>query len=91
MATAYNALVDGYVTSPSPGPLPTDNNANATMGASMGPNLSARAAASIGTPPLTGQHNTPLQVGFLGLIALGIVILLRKLGFRFSVAGKLGR
>lgn len=91
MPAAYNSLVDGLVTSPDPGPVPTDNNAGATMGASMGPNLSAAASASVGTPPLTGRHNTPLQVAFLGIIALGIIVLLRKLGFSFSVAGKVGR
>lgn len=61
------------------------------MGATMGPSLTGADAASVqGTPPLTGSHNTPLQVGFLGLVALAIVILLRKLGFRFALAGKVG-
>lgn len=89
--TAFNALMDGYVMTPDPGPLPTDNNAGATMGAVMGPNVGATATAglSVGTPPLTGLHNIPLHVALLGLIALGVIVLLRKLGFRFSVAGKL--
>ncbi|HET9721119.1 MAG TPA: hypothetical protein VFP55_13645 [Solirubrobacteraceae bacterium] len=88
--TAFNALLDGYATSPDPGPLPTDSNGGATMGATMGPTGTAAHIASLqGTPPYTGPHNTPLQVAFLGLIALGVVILLRKAGFRFSVAGKL--
>lgn len=87
--TAFNALIDdGYTAAPDPGPPPTDNNAGATMGAVMGP--APHAAAIQGTPPLTGRHNTPLHVAFLGLIALGIVILLRKAGFRFAVAGSLG-
>lgn len=87
--SAINSLVDGWASAPDPGPVPTDTNAGATLGATMGPNLTNQNAASVqGTPPLTGAHNTPLQVGFLGLIALGIVILLRRLGFRFSVAGK---
>jgi hypothetical protein len=88
--TSFNTLVDGYVTSPNPGPLPTSDNANSTMGAVMGPTPAGSAAAVQGTPPLTGSHNTPLQVGFLGLVALGVIILLRKAGFRFAVAGKIG-
>lgn len=90
--TAFNALVDSYVATPDPGPLPTGNNGGGTMGAVMGPSPSnTSAAASIqGTPPLTGSHNTPLHVAFLGLVALGVIILLRKAGFRFSAVGKLG-
>lgn len=92
--TAFNALVDGYVATPNPGPLPTDNNAGATQGAVMGPNVSAgvsaNTSASVGSPPYTGMHNTPLHVAFLGLLALGIIILLRRAGFRFSAVGKLG-
>lgn len=83
--TAFNALTDGYVMSPDPGPPAADNNSGATMGAVMGPSP-ANAAASQGVPPLTGSHNTPLQVGFLGLLALGVVILLHMAGFRFSGA-----
>lgn len=86
--TAYNALTDGFVLNPDPTPPPTSDNGNATMGADMGPSP-ANAAAVQGTPPLTGQHNTPLQVAFLGLVAFGVIVLLRKAGFRFSVAGKL--
>lgn len=90
--TAFNALVDGYVTNPDPGPVPTDSNAGATRGAMMGPSPANTASAADlqGTPPLTGSHNTPLHVAFLGLLALGVVILLRKAGFRFSVAGNIG-
>lgn len=81
--TAFNSLVDGFVANPDPGTLPTDSNAGATQGAVMGPTPSqaANAADLQGTPPLTGAHNTPLHVAFLGLVALGVVILLRKLGF----------
>ncbi|HWD76345.1 MAG TPA: hypothetical protein VG371_14485 [Solirubrobacteraceae bacterium] len=87
--SAFNALVDGYAANPAPAP-PTDSNAGATMGASMGPSLAGQHVADLqGMPPLTGNHNTPLQVAFLGLVALGIVILLRRAGFRFSLAGKL--
>lgn len=88
--SAFNALVDGWSTAPNPGPPPADSNAGATMGAGMGPTPAAVANAADlqGLPPLTGAHNTPLQVAFLGLIALGIVILLRRAGFRFSFAGK---
>jgi hypothetical protein len=88
--TAWNTLTDGYVSAPNPGPLPTGDNGGATMGAVMGPTAAGNAAAVQGTPPLTGSHNTPLQVAFLGLVALGVIILLRKAGFRFAVAGKLG-
>ena len=89
--TAFNALTDGFVMNPDPGPVPTSDNGGATLGAVMGPTTTGNAAAADlqGTPPLTGSHNTPLQVAFLGLIALGVIILLRKAGFRFSVAGKL--
>jgi hypothetical protein len=88
--SAFNALVDGYVTSPPPGPPPTDSNGGATAGAAMGPSIPGTHVADLqGTPPLTGSHNTPLQVAFLGMIALIVVIALRKLGFRFSMAGKL--
>jgi hypothetical protein len=83
--TAFNALTDGYVTSPDPGPPDSGSNSGATRGAVMGPSP-ANVAALQGTPPLTGAHNTPLQVGFIGLIALGIVILLHMAGFRFSGA-----
>lgn len=87
---AFNALLDydAYMQTPDPGPVSTDTNSGATMGAVMGPSP-ANAHMVQGTPPLTGAHNTPLQVAFLGLVALGIIILLRKAGFRFSVAGKL--
>lgn len=90
--TAWNTLTDGFVANPDPGPVPTGSNAGSTMGAVMGPTPIGNSAASSlqGKPPLTGPHNTPLQVGFLGLIALGVIILLRKAGFRFSAAGKLG-
>jgi hypothetical protein len=61
------------------------------MGPSPADTAAAPNAAAIqGTPPLLGAHNTPLHVAFLGLVALALVILLRKLGFRFSVAGNLG-
>jgi len=90
--SAFNQLVDGWTTAPNPGPPPTDTNAGATAGAAMGPSPGQAVphAASIqGTPPIFGAHNTPLHVAFLGLIALAIVILLRRAGFRFSMAGKL--
>lgn len=86
--SAFNGLVDGFAFNPDPTPVATTDNANATMGAVMGPSP-ANAAAVQGTPPLTGAHNTPLQVAFLGLVALGVIVLLRRAGFRFSVAGKL--
>lgn len=90
-AIGFNPLMDSYVTAPSPGPVPTGDNGGSTMGASMGPTAAGGAAIADlqGTPPLTGSHNTPLQVAFLGLLALGIIILLRKAGFRFSFAGKI--
>jgi hypothetical protein len=89
--SAFNSLTDGYVTSPDPGPPPSDSNAGATRGATMGPNVSGvHISALQGTPPLTGAHNTPLHVAFLGIVALLVVILLRKAGFRFSVAGSIG-
>jgi hypothetical protein len=89
-ALGFNPLMDGYVTAPDPGPPPTGDNGGATMGASMGPTPAGQHVADLqGTPPLTGIHNTPLQVAFLGLVALGVIILLRRAGFRFSVAGKI--
>lgn len=92
-ATAFNQLIDGYVESPYPGQPPFDNNAGATMGASSGPNLTGTAAASlsVGSSPLTGPHNTVLHVAFLGLLALAVLVLLRKAGFRFSYTGRIGR
>lgn len=91
-AIAFNPLSDGYVSSPDPGPVPTDNNAGATMGATMGPNVTGgvNVAAMQGTRPLTGPHNIPLHVALLGLIAFGVVVLLRKAGFKFSFAGSVG-
>jgi hypothetical protein len=82
VSTAINSLIDGdgYLMTPDPGAPPTDNNSAATVGASMGP-APHEISALQGTPPLTGSHNTPLHVGFIGLVALGIVILLRVLGF----------
>lgn len=90
-AIAFNPLVDYGVSAPDPGPPPTDSNAGATRGAGMGPSpvQVANAADLQGIPPYTGAHNTPLQVAFLGLVALAVVILLRKLGFGFAVAGRL--
>jgi hypothetical protein len=90
--SAWNALTDGYVSAPEPAP-PAESNAGATQGATMGPHpsqMGAHIAELQGTPPLTGEHNLPLHVGFLGLLALGVVILLRMLGFNFSGAGKIG-
>jgi len=87
-ATAFNALMDYQVSAPNP--VPYDNNAGATQGASAGPNLTGTAAAtlSVGSAPLTGPHNTVLHVAFLGLVSLGVLFLLSKLGFRFSYAGR---
>lgn len=89
---AYNPLVDGVAYGPISAPN-VNNNAGATPGAVMGPSpANTQAAASLqGTRPLGGVHNTPLHVAFLGITALLIVWLLRKAGFSFSVAGKLGR
>lgn len=88
MSGPFNALVDGFTMSPAPAPPPA-----AASGGVAGPSPS-QAGPSIadvqGVPPLRGDHNIPLQVGFLGLAALAIVIGLRLLGFRFSVAGKVG-
>jgi hypothetical protein len=78
----YNALMDGYATAPDPGPPP---DAGATV-SSVGPHI----ADVQGSPPLTGAHNIPLHVGFLGILALAVVVFLRLVGFRFSVAGRIG-
>lgn len=91
--SAFNALIDGYVTAPDPGPAPVDSNSGATMGAVMGPSpaqMGPHIADLQGTPPIFGDHNTPLHVAFLGLLALGLVVGLRLMGFRFSVAGNVG-
>jgi hypothetical protein len=90
--SAFNALTDGFVSAPAPA-APTESNAGATMGAAMGPSPSqmGQTIADLqGTPPLTGEHNIPLHVGFLGVLALTVVIVLRLLGFKFSAAGNLG-
>jgi hypothetical protein len=90
---AYNALMDGYVTSPDPGPPPTDSNGGATAGASVGPHpsqMGPHISALQGMPPLNGAHNIPLHVGVLGILALALVIVIRLLGFRFSAVGKIG-
>lgn len=88
--TAFNTLMDSYVTSPSPGPVPTADNGGATLGAGMGPSPAGAAAAADlqGTPPLFGGHNLPLHVAIIGLIAFAVIILLRKAGFRGMVAGR---
>lgn len=89
---AFNALTDGYVTAPAPVGDLAGTNSGATMGASMGPWVGGGSAADVqGVPPLSGSHNTPLQVAFLGLAALAVVILLRFLGFRFSGTASVGR
>jgi hypothetical protein len=92
--SAFNALTDGYVSAPEPtAPPSSSDNAGATSGAAMGPSpsqMGPNIAALQGMPPLTGDHNIPLQVGFLGILALGVVIALRLLGFKFSAAGSLG-
>lgn len=82
---AFNALVDGWVTSPDPGSPAADGNTPALAGT---PTAVPHAHQVQGIPPLTGAHNTPLQVAFLGLVALAVVMLLRWAGFRFSFAGK---
>lgn len=90
---AYNPLTD-YIAAPNPGPVPTNSAGNATMGAVMGPTPQgqAYAASSLqGKPPLFGRHNTPLHVAMLGLLALAVLVLLHKGGFRFAFAGRLGR
>lgn len=45
----------------------------------------------VGTGDLTADHNTPLHVGGLILLGLGITILLRFAGFRFAVDAGVGR
>lgn len=90
--SAFNSLLDYGVTAPAPAP-PYDSNGNATAGASMGPapaQTGVHIAALQGTPPLRGEHNIPLHVAFLGLLALGLVVALRYMGFRFSAVGKIG-
>lgn len=42
-------------------------------------------ASPVGTGDLTADHNTPLHVGGLILLGLGIVIALKYMGFRFAV------
>lgn len=42
-------------------------------------------ASPVGTGDLTADHNTPLHVGGLILLGLGIIIGLKYLGFRFAV------
>jgi hypothetical protein len=83
--TAFNALIDGYGYGANPAPP------DPTQGQTNSPAFAPHAGAIQGTPPLFGPHNTPLHVGLLGVAALLIVIGLRLAGFRFSVAGNLGR
>lgn len=47
-------------------------------------------ASPVGTGDLTADHNTPLHVGGLILLGLGIIIGLKYLGFRFSVDAGVG-
>lgn len=89
-ATAFNPLMDSWLAAPDPGPPPTGSDGGATRGADMGPTPQGNAAAAdlVGRPPLTGTHNAPLHVALLGLVALGVIILLRRAGFRFAVVGR---
>jgi hypothetical protein len=82
--TAFNALMDtGYgPVAPAPAPPP----AQGSVQSPIGPHI----ADMQGMRPLTGDHNIPLHVGFLGLLALTVVVFLRLIGFRFAVAGRIG-
>jgi hypothetical protein len=85
---AFNALVDGHVANPDPGPPPPDG------GATAGPephHMGVHIADLQGTRPLAGDHNIPFHVGCLGLAALLLVVALRLAGFKFAVAGNIGR
>lgn len=47
--------------------------------------------SAVGTGDLTADHNTPIHVGALILLGLGVTILLRFAGFRFAVDAGVGR
>lgn len=83
--TAFNALMDSSLLAPEPAPPPGPDQGTATGPAHMGIHI----ADLQGTPPLRGDHNIPLHVGFLGILALGVVVVLRLLGFRFSAVGQI--
>lgn len=88
--SAFNTLTDGYVASPAPAPPPTDMSA---AGGIVGPSpgqAGPRISDLQGIRPLSGNHNIPLQVGFLGIVALVVVIGIRLLGFKFSGTASLG-
>lgn len=44
----------------------------------------------VGTGDLTADYNTPLHVGGLILVGLGIIIFLKVAGFRFNVDAGVG-
>lgn len=45
----------------------------------------------VGVGDLTGDHNTPIHVGGLILLGLGVTIALKLMGFRFVVDVGVGR
>lgn len=88
--SAFNALVDSYLASPAPAAPPADI---ASGGMTVGPSphqAGPRISDLQGVPPLRGDHNIPLQVGFLGIVALIVVIGLRLAGFKFSGTASVG-
>lgn len=86
MQTAYNALVDGYGYTGAPDPGPVGDVGSVQAHSSTMPHI----ADLQGMPPIFGDHNIPLHVGMLGLLALAIVVGLRALGFTFSGAVGVG-
>lgn len=48
------------------------------------------AGAPVGTPPLTGVHNSSLHVALWGVGALGIILLMHTWGFRLVSVGRYG-
>lgn len=88
---AFNALVDGYVGAPMPAPPPVGPDGAGNMTVGPAPSQGGLRISDLqGVPPLRGDHNIPLQVAFLGLVALAVVITLRLLGFKFSGTAALG-
>lgn len=69
-----------------------DNPAPASAGTpdTAGGPVSMNPDAQVGTGDLTGAHNTPLHVGGLIILAVGVAIALQLAGFRFVVSAGVG-
>ena len=76
-------LASGQSRQASSGPSAPSYNQVGSMASSVSP--------SVGSQPLTGDHNLPIHLGVVIVAALGVVIVLNKAGFRFAVTAGLGK